>query len=50
MTIVMIIVAILFLIIDIGRTRIGFIKTIFNQYFNPLMRRHELNGKLTGAT
>jgi len=50
MTIVMIIVAVIFLALDLARMRNGFVMAIFRKLFNPLMRKHELEGKLTGAT
>jgi dolichol kinase len=37
-------------IIDIGRTRDGWISKIFGKLFNGMLRSHELDGKLTGAS
>lgn len=42
--------AILFVIIDLGRTRNIWIAKVFKKFFNPMMRSHELDGKLTGAS
>ena len=37
-------------IIDLGRTRYSWISKIFGKLFNRMLRSHELDGKLTGAT
>ena len=42
--------AITFVIIDLGRTRNIWISKVFRKYFNGMMRAHELDGKLTGAS
>lgn len=42
--------AITFVIIDLGRSRHIWISKIFRKYFNGMMRSHELDGKLTGAS
>lgn len=42
--------AILFVTIDLGRTRNIWIAKVFRKFFNPMMRSHELDGKLTGAS
>jgi dolichol kinase len=42
--------AITFVIIDLGRSRHIWISKIFRKYFNGMMRTHELDGKLTGAS
>lgn len=42
--------AIVFIIIDLGRTRNIWIAKIFQKFFNNMMRSHELDGKLTGAS
>lgn len=38
------------LCIDLARTRIQAVKSIFEKFFNSMLRHHELSGKLTGAT
>ena len=38
------------MIIDLGRTRYGWISKMFGKLFNRMLRSHELGGKLTGAT
>jgi len=50
MTIFMIILSTIFLLIDYSRMRIQVLKNIFDKLFNLMMRKHELDGKLTGAT
>ena len=42
--------SIVIVIIDIGRTRNGWISKIFGKLFNKMLRSHELEGKLTGAS
>ena len=44
------IASVTFVIIDLGRTRNIWISKVFGKYFNGMMRTHELNGKLTGAS
>ena len=39
-----------FLVIDLSRGKNKYIKFFFNLFFNKMMRRHELNGALTGAS
>ena len=40
----------IFLAIDIYREKNKYIKIFFNKFFNKMMRKHELNGALTGAS
>jgi dolichol kinase len=35
---------------DLGRRKVHWIAIIFDRYFNPLLRQHELQGRLTGAS
>ena len=42
--------SILFVIIDLCRNRFFVLKKFFQYFFNDMMRKHELNGDLTGAT
>jgi len=42
--------AITFVTIDLGRTRNIWISKVFRKYFNGMMRTHELDGNLTGAS
>lgn len=42
--------SITFIIIDLGRSRHIWISNIFRKFFNGMMRSHELDGKLTGAS
>ncbi len=44
------ITSVLFIMIDIGRTRYGWLSKIFGKLFNGMLRSHELEGKLTGAS
>jgi len=37
-------------VIDLTRNRIPWIKEIFEKILNGMLRKHELNGKLTGAS
>lgn len=41
---------VLFIVVDILRHNIGWIQSFFNKFFNAMLRSHELDGKLTGAT
>lgn len=50
MTLVLIFIMLIFIAIDIGRNRNLFIKTLFEKYFNSMLRDHEKNGRLTGAS
>jgi len=43
-------VSVVFVIIDFGRTRNGWLSEIFGKLFNGMLRSHELEGKLTGAS
>jgi len=38
------------IMIDLGRSHDGWISKIFTKLFNKMLRPHELNGKLTGAS
>ncbi|GIR23024.1 phosphatidate cytidylyltransferase [bacterium] len=40
----------IFLAIDLFREKNKYIKIFFNLFFNKMMRKHELNGALTGAS
>jgi len=42
--------AIMFIIVDLGRTRNIWIAKVFQKFFNRMMRSHELDGKLPGAS
>lgn len=42
--------SVVFVIIDFGRTRNGWLSKIFGKLFNGMLRSHELDGKLTGAS
>ena len=44
------ITSIAIMIIDLGRTRNGWISKVFRKLFNRMLRLHELDGKLTGAS
>ncbi|MEE8341082.1 MAG: diacylglycerol/polyprenol kinase family protein [Candidatus Neomarinimicrobiota bacterium] len=44
------IISVLFVMIDFGRTRDGWLSEIFGKLFNGMLRSHELEGKLTGAS
>jgi dolichol kinase len=50
MAIIMLIFALIFVIVDLTRMRLAFVKKIFNQFFNSMMREHEISGHFTGAT
>ncbi|MFQ6678141.1 MAG: diacylglycerol/polyprenol kinase family protein [Fidelibacterota bacterium] len=50
MTVAMAAFALVFILIDFARLRIPRVKDIFHQLFNFMMRKHELEGKITGAT
>ncbi len=50
MAILMGIASVVFVIIDFGRTRNGWLSKIFGKLFNGMLRSHELDGKLTGAS
>lgn len=42
--------SILFLLVDIMRHHVPFVKKLFGKYFGQMLRDHEQDGKLTGAT
>lgn len=44
------IASVVFVMIDIRRTRNGWLSKIFGKLFNGMLRSHELEGKLTGAS
>ncbi|NOZ04679.1 MAG: dolichol kinase [FCB group bacterium] len=44
------ILSILFFSIDVGRTRITWIRNLFRKLFDFMLRSHELEGRFTGAT
>lgn len=50
MTMTMIVIAGLFVIVDLARMRVAIVKKIFHKLFNFMMRDHEISGRLTGAT
>ena len=50
MLIILSCLSVIFIFLDFSRTRIGWIKTIFGKMFNFMLRTHELDGRLTGAT
>ena len=50
MVILLTVFTFLFLFVEILRNKIGWIKSLFNSLFNSMLRGHELDGKLTGAT
>jgi len=50
MAILLGIASVIIVIIDLGRTRYDWISKIFGKLFNRMLRSHELDGKLTGAT
>ena len=50
MTILLGIASVMFVVIDLGRTRDGWLSKIFGKLFNGMLRSHELDGKLTGAS
>jgi dolichol kinase len=41
---------ILFILTDIFRHKIGWIQSLFKHFVNSMLRSHEMDGKLTGAT
>ena len=43
-------VTICFVTVDYFRSRIAWIQKWFRIFFSPMLRKHELEGKLTGAT
>lgn len=42
--------SIISVIIELSRKRDGFIKNIFARWFDPMLKEHELKGRLTGAS
>ena len=42
--------SVVIIIIDLGRSRDGWLSKIFAIFFNKMLRTHELHGKLTGAS
>jgi len=50
MAIIMLIFALIFVIVDLTRMRLAFVKKIFDYFFNSMMRQHEISGRFTGAT
>ena len=50
MAILICIASVVFVMIDFGRTRNGWLSKIFGKLFNGMLRSHELEGKLTGAS
>ena len=50
MAILLGIAAVAIVIVDSNRTRNNFLSKIFGKYFDGMMRSHELDGKLTGAS
>jgi len=50
MVILLGIASVFVILIDIGRSCEGWLSTIFAKYFNKMLRSHERNGKLTGAS
>jgi dolichol kinase len=44
------IASVVFVMIDFGRTRNGWLSKVFGKLFNGMLRSHELEGKLTGAS
>ena len=41
---------VLFILTDIFRHKINWIQSLFKSFFNSMLRSHEMDGKLTGAT
>ncbi len=41
---------VLFILADIFRHKIDWIQSLFKSFFNSMLRSHEMDGKLTGAT
>jgi len=46
----MIALSLVFFLTDAARLRIEIVRKLFNKLFNFMMRKHELEGKITGAT
>ncbi|MFQ6606725.1 MAG: diacylglycerol/polyprenol kinase family protein [Fidelibacterota bacterium] len=44
------ILTIIVLVVDLGRRQVRWIAIFFDRFFNPLLRQHELQGRLTGAS
>jgi len=47
---ILLIITIIFASIDFFRSRVNWIKKYFHMFFNSMLRQHELDGKITGAT
>ena len=47
---ILIILTVLCLTIDFLRSKVECLKTIFHYFFSSMLRHHELNGKITGAS
>lgn len=50
MVILLTVLTFLFLLVEILRNKIRWVKSIFDSLLNSMLRSHELDGKLTGAT
>jgi dolichol kinase len=50
MAIILLIFALIFVIVDLTRMRLAFVKFFFDHFFNSMMRQHEISGRFTGAT
>ena len=50
MLIILFCLSVLFILVDFSRTRISWLNTFFKKTFNFMLRTHELDGQLTGAT
>ncbi len=50
MSVILSIVSVVFVMIDLGRTRNRCLSKIFGKLFNGMLRSHEIDGKLTGAS
>ena len=44
------VLTVIVLIVDVGRRWVRWITIFFDRFFNPLLRQHELQGRLTGAS
>ena len=47
---ILLFISIIFVFIDFFRFRINWLEKYFHMFFNTMLRKHELDGKLTGAT
>ena len=50
MVILLTVLTFLFLLVEILRNKIRWVKSLFDSLLNSMLRSHELDGKLTGAT